>query len=198
MQNSINMKIKCINTGPRRILVRTKSIMELLSQLANFQDDIHTESFQISEEYPISCVNVSNLHDKVIWGYLNGRKVVSPLIKREDLPEYLSNQKTNWVTLVFKKYGESVNVFAAYYGEKTPLFPDDRKCKNKEEAKDFWQHNALIIRCKDSYEESEKPDWANWNPQLSMHGAESFRTVFSLVNNRIINNSSVSSRNYSK
>lgn len=148
--------------SPRRVLVNFKDLLKLRETFSIYQDGRQTQTIDMGIcKYPLSCVNVSNLRDKVIWAHLNGRKSVCPLIKLKDLPESSRNQKTSYITVVFKKDNQLVNVFAAYYGELTPRFPDDAKnYAEKEDAIDFWCNHALIIRDKDRYQLAEQPEWA--------------------------------------
>lgn len=146
---------------PRRILVNFSDLLKLQNSFDNFYDGDQTRTFDTGEEeYPLSCINVIGLEDHVIWARLNGRQVICPLIERESLPQG-DVFKTSKITVTFRKKGSYVTVWAAYYGELTPRFPDSLHHEDERiEAIRFWREHALILRNKDRFELADKPEWA--------------------------------------
>jgi len=162
---------------PRRILVCFSDLLKIQGLFDDLCDGEQTKTFDTGEEHPLSCINVTGLEQHVIWARLNGRKVVCPLIKRESLPQG-DIFKTSKVTVTFTKKGSHINVWAAYYGEYTPRFPDSLRDENEKiEAINFWG-NAILIRKKDSYEVADKPEWANWMTVDGMRGNTTCRCFF--------------------
>lgn len=145
----------------RRILVQTRDVVMLKSRLKDFPDGRHTQTFDLGKKRTLSCVEITGLEleEYVFWAKLNGRNVVCPLIERERLPR---KSKTDKITLSFSKQGGYIIVIEAYYGERTPRFPDSFNYDDAErqEAEAFWSTHVLVLGNKDKIRLADKPQWA--------------------------------------
>jgi len=152
-----------------RICVQSSDIFALKGLLKDFPDGRHTQTFDLGKKRTLSCIDISGLglEEEVIWAKLNGRTAVCPLIERERLPK---KSETSEMTLVFSKKKGYVIVIAAYYGPKTPKFPDSLKKDDPERQKAelFWNTNVLVLGNKDRIVLAPKPEWAKWS-QTTRH-----------------------------
>ena len=150
---------------PGRISVNTRDIFNLKSVLKDLPDGRYTKTFDLGKKRTLSCVNIAGLEleSDIIWAYLNGRTVVSPLIERERIPKKKRKKKTTKITLAFSKRKGYVIVIAAYYGPQTPRFPDSfqEDDHRRQEAEVFWRDHVLVLGNNDKIVLAPKPKWAN-------------------------------------
>lgn len=161
------MYIDTEKAKPGRISVNTRDIFNLKSVLKDLPDGRYTKTFDLGKKRTLSCVNIAGLEleSDIIWAYLNGRTVVSPLIERERIPKKKRKKKTTKITLAFSKRKGYVIVIAAYYGPQTPRFPDSfqEDDHRRQEAEVFWRDHVLVLGNNDKIVLAPKPKWANWN-----------------------------------
>ena len=146
-----------------KIHVKREKIVSILES-KSYDDGRHSITVNCYPERRFkSCIDVGDLPDNipVLWVLLDSRSYATPVVMYEDLPDYMKRQKTPLVTIMFRKQGDTVFVFNAYWGARTPGLPDTIKSsKHKPEAIEFWKRHALVLKEYSEFEETVKPEWA--------------------------------------